>query len=523
MSRGWLGGRTDVGVLRPSDVVRRNLGTLAHLRLASRQSPHHLSFALPRPTSKVPRSWAGVWTLFASLLVGLCGLWPVVAHAGGAQNLPRVPDGEGIKVGKKSKFHGGLSLPVGVDSNVFNEAANESRRVGAYMYPTAWVGVGSRDVVGGVLQTPPERTSRLADYNIGLIGGFRQFLSGDDTLLDVPNFSFGSAVRLSILPGRRFEIRVADDVFRGAAPGNIESRGTDFNFNRIEHEGSLDLIARPGGGRLSLSLGYRNRYMRFGQGDLAKSNHMRHGLAHETKWRFLPKSALVFNYTFDWTFYTDCCVSVGLGRNEDSFAHRIKGGYRGQIGKKVALDAMVGWGFGYYRDDQNGPNFNSFIGNAGLSYFPTMRTTLSLVGSRSFNDSLFGNYYTDNGVSFSANHKFRWRMNLQSGIGVIGRTYSGLPVEGDETPEVVSYEGRGAAGYQSEHTLFTLQAKVDQPLGRIFSVGFAYTMLVDSTVFRITYVVDPPIDQSPDPPITEFTDELGYIKHMAWIYGAIRI
>jgi hypothetical protein len=478
-----------------------------------------LSTASPRPTAQVARPSAGLWSLLTTVLVGLCWLWPSIAHANGARNLPRAPDGEGIKVGKKSKFHGGFALPVGVDSNIFNEASNETPRVGAFLYPTAWAGVGSRDVIKGVLQTPPERTSRLADYNIGLIAGFRQFMSGEETIRTVPRFSFGAGVRLSILPGRRFEIRIADDVFRGANPGNVESVGTAFNFNRVEQTGTLDFIARPGGGRLSLSLGYRNRYMRFGDGQLSLNNHMRHGVGHETKWRFLPKSALVFNYTFDWTFYTDCCVSVGLGRNEDSFAHRLQGGYRGQIGKKVAIEALVGWGFGYYRDDPNGPNFNSFIGSAGLSYFPTLRTTLALKGGRSFSDSLFGNYFVDNGASFSAAHRFRWRMNLESGVGVIGRTYSGLPVPGEEVDFIAGYEGRGAAGFQARDTLFTLQTKLDQPLGRIFSVGLNYTLLVDSTVFRVTYNLDQPLPDGE----TTVTDELGYIKHMAWIYGAIRI
>jgi hypothetical protein len=195
------------------------------------------------------------------------------------------------------------------------------------------------------------------------------------------------------------------------------------------------------------------------------------------------------------------------------------GGYRGQIGKKVALDALVGWGFGYYRADINGPNFNSFLGEAGISYFPTLRTTLSLKGSRSFQDSLFGNYYVDTGANLSASHQFRWRMNVQGGLGVIGRTYSGLPVENEETEDILAYEGDGAAGYQSRHTLFTLQAKLDQPLGRIFSVGVSYTMMVDQTNLRVTY----PLDTALPDGTTEITDELGYVKHMAWIVGAIRI
>ncbi|MEM6295306.1 MAG: outer membrane beta-barrel protein [Myxococcota bacterium] len=455
---------------------------------------------------KVPRLLA---VLVVLLAFGLCGV-PTRAWAGGAQNLPRVSDGEGVKVGKKSKFHGGIALPVGVDSNVFNEARSETPRSAAYLYPTAWLGVGSRDVVGGVLQTPPSRTSRLADYNIGLIAGFRQFLAADERIRSQPRLSVGTGLRFSILPGRRFEIRIADDFFRGANPGNYESEGTVFNFNRIEHDGKLDLIARPGGGRLSLSLGYHNLYLRFGNEANNKANRMRHGLAHETKWRFLPKSALVFNYTFDWTFYTDCCVSVGFGRNEDSFSHRLQGGFRGQVAKKLSVDALVGWGFGFYRDDPNGPNFSSFLGNFGLSYFPTLRTTLAINASRSFQDSLFGNYYVDNGVNVTANHQFRWRMNLNAGLGVIGRTYSGLSVPGEETGDITGYEGRGADTFQARDTLFTLQAKVDQPLGRIFSVGLSYTMLVDSTQFRVFYA-------------NGSEDELGYLKHMAWLVGAIRI
>ncbi len=461
------------------------------------------------PSRTAHRAQSLVHAVLLLALVGLVGLSATRAWAG-ANQLPRVADGEGLKVGKKSKFHGGFALPVGVDSNVFNETSSEGTRAGAYTYPTAWLGVGSRDVVGGVLQTPPERTSRLADYNIGLIAGFRQFLARDERIRSQPKFSIGAAVRLSILPGRRFEIRIDDDFFRGASPGNYESRGSDFNFNRIEHDGTLKFIGRPGGGRLSLALGYHNLYLRFGQGALNKSNRMRHGALHETKWRFLPKSALVFQYTFDWTFYTDCCVSPGLGRNEDSYAHRLLGGYRGQVAKKLAVEAMVGWGLGYYRDDENGPDFKSFIGNVGLSYFPSLRTSLSLTGSRQFQDSLFGNYFVDNGVQLSANHQFRWRMNAHAGLGIIGRRYFGLPEPGVETQDIVQYEGRGAAELQQRDTLFTLQAKIDQPLGRIFSVGLNYTLLLDSTEFQVSYS-------------NGSVDDIGYIKHVAWLLAAVRI
>ena len=50
-------------------------------------------------------------------------------------------------------------------------------------------------------------------------------------------------------------------------------------------------------------------------------------------------------------------------------------------------------------------------------------------------------------------------------------------------------------------------------------MGLNYTLLVDSTVFRVTYNLDQPLPDGS----TQVTDELGYLKHVAWIYGAIRI
>lgn len=424
--------------------------------------------------------------------------------------LPRVDDGEGVKVGKASKFHAGLAIPVGIDSNVFNETAAEQPRTAGYIYPTAWMGIGSRDVINGVMQTPPDRTNRIFDYNFGVIAGFRQYTARRVEVRSQPRFSAGALVRLALMPGRRFSVRLDEDFFRGASPGNYETRGNLFNFNRIDHKGALTFIGRPGGGRLSLSLGYVNTLLRFSEEDLNKANRVSHGAVHETKWRFLPKSSLVFHYDFAWNFYTDCCTSVGRGRNEDNYAHRLQGGYRGQVLKKLTLEAMAGWGFGFYRQDPNGPNFSSFIGTVGLGYYPTPRTNLYVAGFRDFNDALFGNFFVDTGVRAGVNHQFRWRMTAKLGAAVMGRVYHGLPQPGEESEDIAQYSGRGADQLQQRDTLVTLAAGIDQPLGRIFAVGLNYNLLLDATNFQVTYT-------------NGAVDDLGYVKHVAWLLAAIRI
>lgn len=437
--------------------------------------------------------------------------------------IPRVADGDGIKLGQSSSvFHGGIALPVGVDTNVFNEHRREDPRAAAYVYPSLWLSVGNRDVVYGNLQSPPERTARIVDYNIGVIGGFRQYLARDPLIRRQPKLSVGTQLRATFLPGRRLSIHLSEDFFRGASPSNLEAEPNTLNFNRFDHDGAVVFEGRPGGGRLSLSAGYRNRIVRFQDSEIARTgDRTSHGLITETKWRFFPKSALVFKYDFDFTFYT-CCTSVGLGRNEDSYIHRLLGGYRGQSFKKLAFDVLVGWGFGYYRDDPNGPNFNSFIGEVGVYYYPTMRTQLHLAGFRKFADSLWGNYYVDNGGRIAAAHQFRWRMIGHIGAAAMARTYHGLAAGTEsgfdvvENAEIREYQGRGFERLQERTTLFSLDAGFDQPLGRIFALGVTYNLMVDAANYRVIY-------NREDLQGNNVFDDLGFVKHLVWLIAAVRI
>jgi hypothetical protein len=431
-------------------------------------------------------------------------------------SIPRVEDGDGVKFGQRSTFHPGIALSVGYDSNIFYESAAEGPRGAAFIVPSAWMGVGNRAVRDdGVLDTPAERTSRAVDYNLKVAAGFRQYLSRLDRIKRQSRVTFGFLGRVAFLPGRRFSIHLDEDLYRLAEPPNFEAPES-FEFDRISHSGRLLFIGRPGGGRFSIAFGYLSGLVYFESGDVSRSDRLINGAIHETKWRFLPRTALLVRYTFRHTYYLHCCAQVGSGRNEDNFAHRLLGGLRGQVGQKVVLEALVGWGWGYYRDDPNGPDFDSFIGQATIEYYPTPRTQIAATFARTFRDSLLGNYMDDIGGRLLVQHEFRWRMLASADLGVTGRTYKGLPgVAGSGGPveddRVYAYEGiyGDVTRPDRRDVLFVGGFRLEQPLGRLWAVAASYRVALDSTKFKIIWN-------------DGFEDPGGFVKHVVLVSGALR-
>lgn len=447
-------------------------------------------------------------------------LWslPTVAFAGGILNnafgIPRTEDGLGVKVGQRATFHAGFALATGVDSNVYHQNKKDfgGPVVAGTLWPSAWLGIGNRELRDGLLMTPAERSGRIMDYNISVLGGFRQYLARLQAVRQAPRFSIGGQIRLVFLPGRKFSIHVDEDIFRGAAPSNYVAPRQELNFNRIDHRGQVAFYLRPGGGRLSFGLGYRSQYLHFEDASVSRFDRIVNGIMHETKWRFLPRSSVLLSYTMDFTYYNRCCGNPGTGRKEDNYAHRLLVGYRGQAFKKWAFELMVGWGGAFYRQDTIGPDskFNSFIGQAGMNYYPTLRSTIHIGLYRNFQDSLFGNYFVDNGGRVALTHEFRWRMIGHIGASVAARRYRGLPVPGEEANLISRYQGNAANQFQIRSAIITGEIKLEQPLGKVFSLALGYNLFVDTANFRVDYT-------------SGAQDHLGYVKHLALLLLSVRI
>jgi hypothetical protein len=447
-----------------------------------------------------------------------------------AFGIPRAEDGRGLKVGQRSTFHAGFALGTGYDSNVYSNAKKEKPVDSAFLWPSAWIGIGNRELRDSMLMSPPERSGRWLDYNVSVLSGFRQYLARDADTRSVPKFSIGAQLRLVFLPGRRFSAELNNDFFRGAYAGTFQTDGRQFNFNRIDERGQLNFYLRPGGGRLSFGLGYRLQLLRFENGNLNRGNRTVNGLFHETKWRFLPRSSVLVQYTVDFTYY-ECCPNPGNGRKEDNWAHRLMAGYRGQVVEKLALEALAGWGGARYYQDSGRPRdpswkLNTFIGRVAINYFPTMRSLVHVSFFRDFQDSLFGNYFVDTGGRFALGHQFRWRMIGHLGASLAARRYHGLPVLHDdpnnlpnEDSRINSYRGPRADRYQRDTVIVGLAAKLEQPLGKIFALSLGYNMYADTRAFEVEYFVQNPGPMQPN----TITDDIHFIKHIVMLVAAVRI
>ena len=418
--------------------------------------------------------------------------WPRVAQAGPgpsaqpgnpATQVPRVADGPGVQVGKNSSFHGGFALGVGFDSNVFSEVRDRNPRRAAFGLPSAWLTIGNRPLRNGILDSPAKRSERKVDYHIGVLAGWRLYMSGRPTVWQASRLNLGVNMRVMFAPGRRFSVGIEEDFYRLGEAQTFEA-GRQFGFSRLDHSGALRFILRPSGGRFSINAAYRNELLYFESPTYVRSNRLVNGVETETKYRIKDRSALAVRYSFHKTYYF-CCGAPGTGRNEDSDAHRLYGGYVGQVGKKVLLEVFAGYGWGLYKQDLNGPNHKNFIGYAALGWFPTTRTQVGFRLGRDFHDSLWGNYFADTGGSLAVSHVFNWNMRIDAGLGVYRRRYAGLPIPGQDIQDIVAYTA--APGFVRRDTLISANLQIEQAFGKIWVVGARYSLAANLTDFAVEF------------------------------------
>lgn len=436
---------------------------------------------------------------------------PALAPGNPATHVPRVADGPGLKFGPNSTFHGGAALSIGFDSNAFSEERARDPLLAAYALPSVWLSMGNRPLRNGLLDTVPKKSKRKVDYHFGVLAGWRLYMDRRPVVRQASKLNLGLSTRVVFAPGRRFSFAIEDDFFRLGEPGNFQA-GREYAFNRIDNSAALRFTIRPSGGRLSLDLAYRNEILYFQQTDFYRSNRLLNGAETEAKYRFRDRSAFAVRYSYHYTYYF-CCTDAGTGRNEDSHAHRLLGGYVGQLGRKVVLDVFGGWAWLLYKQDASGPDHKNFIGYAALGVFPTPRTQIALRLGRDVHDSVFGNYFTDIGGSLAAEHVFRWNMRLATGLGLYGRRYAGLPIPGTDTQAILSYTN--ADGFVRRDTLISFNLQLEQPFGKYVVLGARYAIAADLSDFSVTYVnlVQPNL---------QVPDEARFSRHLAMIFAAVR-
>lgn len=227
----------------------------------------------------------------------------------------------GFPIGEKSRIHTNFDTAIGFDSNPprVDPATSDWK---AHFRPSIEV-----DVPG-------------SSVDLGLRGQFfiEQFFGTSGQAGDT---KFGGDVGARLRLGSEdsvvgFELR--DTLAR--TPSFFAELGTvgadEIRLEQWHNRGLANLVLRPGGGALEFRLGYGNELLLYDQ--LPKSQN--HTANLEAKWKFFPKTALVFGA--DLGFFS--ATTVGGSETNRASPLNISLGLQGQITPRLSTMLRVGYG-----------------------------------------------------------------------------------------------------------------------------------------------------------------------------------
>jgi hypothetical protein len=362
--------------------------------------------------------------------------------------------GPGIRSGD-FELHPGIAAELGYDSNYFNRAPNNNtgRINGAPGYPIVdtvrlritpsfyLTTLTSQRRPDGTMAPPPSVT-----FSAGGAFIYSQFLmnAGEDTGATPAtrnklgrDFEWGilGDLALNVSPGRPWGLNIFDNFQRTAQPGLDPV--VEAGLNRVENRAAAEIVHTRPGGLLDWRLGYALGITYFEAPPSTTEtlsandfNATRHEIYTTGRWRFLPRTALVYNGSFGINNYNK--ESPGVA-NSRPIRSRI--GLSGLITDRFAVLALVGWGASFYNNTIGSGNrdFDSIIGQLEFRYFlngsapaagstaPPASSSFAVGFTRDFQNSYIGNYYVRNrgylGLSTLLGQRFL--LNLDGGAAVL--------------------------------------------------------------------------------------------------------
>jgi hypothetical protein len=343
-------------------------------------------------------------TLAATVLLGAISL---EAHAQAQQ--PWLADrkygeGMGVRVGNL-ELHPGISGELGYDSNYFLRASEEDP-LSAYrirITPSITLStLGQQRTQGGgdKRSTQPSVTFRggayLAYNELIATDSKHQSEFSDQRHLDV-----GSDVFLNFFPSGRVGGDTYLNFVRQGQPSNDPN--TQNAFDRDSFRAGAGLTWRPGGGLFDWRLGYEFLYNYFERDNFSYLNNFQHQVNMRGRWRFLPRTALLYDGNYTWVLYPNPST-----QNDGTIA-RSRIGMNGLITTRLSLLAMIGWAGTFYKQGTNAApqQFDSLTFQGEFKWFisggsaeqmnpgsaPVGISYASLGYTRDVSNSYLGNFY----------------------------------------------------------------------------------------------------------------------------------
>ncbi len=337
--------------------------------------------------------------------------------------------GTGLRSGD-IEFHPGAAAEVGYDTNFFNRSNKAQDTAVRPIVDTVFLRLTPSFSVTTLSPQRKADGSESATPKVGFTAGaafiFQQFLTNTDLgkLARSNQYGVNGDIGLLIAPGRPWGFNIFDNFTRTAAPSldNAVANG----LNRIENTARAELVHTKPGGLFDWRLGYSLGMTYFEDGPAKELNNLVHSVYTRGRWRFLPRTALVYDGSLGFQSYTT--AQPGLA---NSTPVRTRVGLAGLVTDRLSMLALVGWGASFY--EKNG-DFDSVIGQLEFRYFlqgaapeaGTQAASLSSIAfgfTRDFANSYLGNYFERNRGYISLSALFAGSFYLGFDVGAAAVRY----------------------------------------------------------------------------------------------------
>ncbi len=317
----------------------------------------------------------------------------------------RYGEGIGLRAGN-FEFHPGIAAEFGYDTNYF-------QRSGTGPNP------GLDQPVDDAFRlriTPSLTLSTLSERRLGsqAVGRAQDFtmsarlfaayneLFGSDEISDQRHVDAGVGARVDISPQRQFGGDIYGDFLRQGEPSNLADTAAAFDRGTVR--GGAGVSWRPGGGLFDWRVGYEAAYNYFEDDIYTDLNNLQHSILTRGRWRFLPRSALLYDAR-----YTLIRYQSGDSPQPDGDYVEARVGFSGLITARLAVLGMLGWNSSFYENQGTvtpAQDYDGYVAQAELKYFlaaggttESAQVGISSIAAgfiRSFSNSYLGAFYIRN-------------------------------------------------------------------------------------------------------------------------------
>lgn len=412
---------------------------------------------------------------------------------GGGSQLKGKPSSRmpGLKVGS-ARFHGGLDLEFGYDSNVFYSSGGDSDDDIGSIY------LGFRPAITiGNSEDVDEKDFPKLLYDLMLGYSYKRYLQELSTRRDKDFHGANLGFLLQAFPKGTVSFDLHETFVRTSQPRYLPNNN---NFDRDMNVAGAGLSYRPGGGLIDLRLGYRFVVDVFEASDLKHGNYYYHQPEFRAKWKFFPKTSFWLAATWQFISYFGSSEATDY-TNNNSRPIRVMTGVTGQFTPTLSFNAGIGYGYSWYQGAAAN-QYNLPIAMADMTWTVTPTAKLTLGYQHDFRDSMWGDYFMMDTAYLNYHHQIINKVDISATFRWIMAQYSGATL-----PTGFIGPGCENVGDECDRTDNGIQVglAVGYHITNWVSARLGYTLYGNFTDFYTLNTID------------NVTNDADFVKHLAYL------